>query len=121
MPLLWKKDWQMRKMQKTEQGVCLRVRVKGALILKTMGKAVLIYSLKPESPETNLNAIVEQIKKIPHFDNLEIKPFMFGMNQIFVTFVMNDKVQTTGLEEIEKKLHELRGVGSINQEAMTLV
>ncbi len=86
-----------------------------------MGKAVLIYSLKPESPDTDLTVVAEQIKKIPHFDNLEIKPFMFGMNQIFATFVMDDKVQTTGLEEIEKKLHELKGISSVNQEAMTLV
>ena len=86
-----------------------------------MGKVVLIYSLKPESPKTNLNAIAEPIKKIPHFDNFEIKPFMFGMNQIFATFVMDDRVQTTGLEEIEKKLNSLKGISSVNQEAMTLI
>ncbi len=86
-----------------------------------MGKVVLIYSLKPESANVDLNKIVEQVKKIPHFDNLEIKPFMFGMNQIFATFIMDDKVQTTGLEEIEKKLNALKGISSVNQEAMTLI
>jgi len=86
-----------------------------------MGKVVLIYSIKPESPQTNLNKIAEEIKKIPHFDNLEIKPFMFGMNQIFATFILPDKVQNTGLEEIEKRLNSLKGISSVTQEAMTLI
>ncbi len=85
-----------------------------------MGKVILIYSIKPESPETNLDGIIEQIKKIPHFDILEIKPFMFGMNQIFATFILDDKVKTTGLEGIEKMLNELKNISSVTQEAMTL-
>ena len=86
-----------------------------------MGKVVIIYSLKPESAKTDLNKIAEQIKKITHFDNFEIKPFMFGMNQIFATFILLDKVRDTGLEEIEKKLNSLKGISSVNQEAMTLI
>ena len=86
-----------------------------------MGKVVLIYSLKPESAEINLDQIAEQVKKIPHFDNLESKPFMFGMNQIFATFILPDKVQNTGLDEIEKKLNALKGISSVTQEAMTLI
>ena len=46
---------------------------------------------------------------------------MFGMNQIFVTFMLEDKVQTTGLADIEKGLNSLKGAGNINQEAMTLL
>ena len=91
------------------------------LIFTEMGKVAIIYSLKPESPKTNLKEIAEQVKKIPHFGTLEIKPFMFGMNQIFATFIIPDKVQNTGLEEIEKKLNSLKGISSISQEAMTLL
>lgn len=46
---------------------------------------------------------------------------MFGMNQIFATFILDDKVQSTGVEGIEKKLNELNGISSVNQEAITLI
>jgi len=86
-----------------------------------MGKVVLIYSIKPEGQEASLNEIAAQVKKLPYFTNLEIKPFMFGMNQILATFMLEDKVQTTGVESIENGLNKIPGVGSVTQEAMTLL
>ena len=86
-----------------------------------MGKVVLIYSIKPENQETSLNEVAAQVKKMPYFTNLEIKPFMFGMNQILVTFMIEDKVQATGIETIENGINKIPGVGSVTQEAMTLL
>ncbi len=86
-----------------------------------MGKVVLIYSIKPESSQTSLNEVAAQVKKLPYFTNLEIKPFMFGMNQILATFMLEDKVQTTGVETIENGINKIPGVGSVTQEAMTLL
>ncbi len=82
-----------------------------------MGKVVIIYSVKPESPDVDLDAIKEEIKKIEHFDTLEVKDFMFGMKQILATFILPEK---GGTEEIEKKLESIKGVSSISQEAFTL-
>lgn len=82
-----------------------------------MGKTVLIYSVKPESPDTDLNAVKAEIEKIEHFDTLEEKDFVFGMKQIFATFILPEGAKP---DPVEEKLQSIAGVQGINQEACTL-
>ena len=82
-----------------------------------MGKTVLIYSVKPKGPETDLDAIKAEIEKIEHFNVLEVKPFMFGMNQIFATFLLPGGAKP---EPVEERLENISGVEGINQEACTV-
>ena len=83
-----------------------------------MGKTCLIYSIKPESPETDLGTIKAEVEKIEHFDTLEEKPFMFGMSQIFATFILPEGAKP---EAVEEKLQAIEGVQGINQEVCTLI
>lgn len=82
-----------------------------------MGKVVVIYSLKPESPEVDLELIKKRVQDIKGFDTFEEKPFMFGMSQVFATFILPD---AGGTDKLEEKLKSIAGVSSIAQEAFTL-
>lgn len=83
-----------------------------------MGKTALIYSVRPKSPETDLEKIKEEIKKIDHFDSLEEKPFMFGMKQLHASFILPEGAKP---EPIEENLEKIEGVEGINQEVCTKV
>ena len=82
-----------------------------------MGRTVLIYSLKPESPDVNLDSVLDDVKKLNYFSNYEKKPFMFGMDMLLITFVLPEGI---GPDETEQKLKEIKGIGSVEQEAITL-
>lgn len=81
-----------------------------------MGKTILIYAVRPESPETDLDKIKKKIEGMEFFDVLEVKPFMYGMEQIVATFILPEGEKP---EPLEEKLRNIDGVEGINQEACT--
>jgi len=85
-----------------------------------MGKVLVIYNIKPESPDTDIEAVQEEVKKVEFFDKLEVKPFMFGMSLISASFIIPDQTEG-GTDSVEEKLKGVPGVQSIEQAAFTLV
>ena len=83
-----------------------------------MGKTALIYSVRPESPETDLEGIKKEIKEIKNFSSMEEKPFMFGMKQIQASFILPEGSKP---DDVEEKLTKIKGVEGINQEACTVI
>lgn len=86
-----------------------------------MGQVALTYKIMPESPEIDLNALKEEIKKIANekvkVHAIEEKPFAFGLKIIFATFVMNDK----NPENVEEKLTKIKGIQSIETASVGLL
>lgn len=107
---------------KNVKNLAVSIIVHAAMWDHKMGKAVIIYSLRPEGPETDLNAILEEVKKVEFFDIAEEKDFMFGMKQLFVTFIYPDEIpEGKGPEATKVELEKISGIQSINQEALTLI
>ncbi|HIK01922.1 TPA: hypothetical protein H1008_02300 [archaeon] len=86
-----------------------------------MGKAALIYAIRPDGPDVDMKKLEEDIRKISYFETLEKKPFIYGMDQIVATFILDDKDPKSDPDSIEKTLSETEGVSSIEQLALTLI
>jgi translation elongation factor aEF-1 beta len=85
-----------------------------------MGYVIAKYAVRPEGVETDLNAIKGEIEQMEHFRAAEIEPLAFGMNQIIAIFRINDKVENTGVDQVEEKLRAISGVESVEMLEMGL-
>ena len=101
-----------------------------------MGIIAVKFSIAPESPETDLNALKEGVMKLKEeiekeFDmkfesqGVEIRdvPIGFGITKLLVAFFVNDK--TLGDKqisaELEKRLGTIGGVGEVMDEGADLL
>ena len=85
-----------------------------------MGKAALTFNVNLESPETDAEQVKASLEKMEGFESAEIKPLAFGMKQITVIFLFDDK---TGADTdvIEKKISEIKNVASVESTGVTLI
>ena len=88
-----------------------------------MGEVALKYRIMPESPDSDIEAIVSKISEvIPDDATLgahEIKPFAFGLKAIFVAILGIDRDGFA--TEVEESLKNLPEVQSIEIEEMSLI
>ncbi|HHD16648.1 MAG TPA: hypothetical protein ENK47_08070, partial [Euryarchaeota archaeon] len=91
------------------------MRFHGPLGGVQMGEVLIKYRVMPVGPETDLEKIAEKFKEyIPDHGRIsvsEIKPAFFGMNLLEWGVVLDDK--KGGGEELERKMRETEGVGSL--------
>ncbi len=80
-----------------------------------MAKVIITIKIMPESPETNLeeigNAAKSIIEKEGQFIKQEKKPVAFGLNELDLTFLL-DETKAEILDRIEEELQALDGVSS---------
>jgi len=81
----------------------------------------LIYAVRPDGPDVDMQKLEEDIRKVSYFETLEKKPFIYGMEQIIATFILDDKDPESDPDSVEKQLSETEGVSSIEQLALTLI
>ena len=88
-----------------------------------MGDVALKYRLMPESPDSDVDAIIESIpSSIPDDASLgayEVKPFAFGLKAIFVAILGIDRDGFA--TEVEESLKNLPEVQSVEIEEMSLI
>ena len=80
-----------------------------------MGYVIAQYSVRPDGPEVDIEAIKSEVEKLPDVRECRIEDFMFGMKQVIVIFRINDKQSDTGIDELEEKLESIPGVSGIQQ------
>lgn len=74
----------------------LGLRLPGALISLTQKKSglVVVFKLMPESPETDLEAMKEEVRKTvqdpAELQGFQIEPVAFGLKALKVTVLMDD-------------------------------
>ncbi len=85
-----------------------------------MGKAALTFNVNLESPETDVETVKAELEKMEGYESAEIKPLAFGMKQITVIFLFDDK-QGADTDVIEKKISEINGVANIETGDVTLI
>ncbi|MCD6381634.1 MAG: elongation factor 1-beta [Candidatus Aenigmarchaeota archaeon] len=88
-----------------------------------MGQVALTLKVMPESPDIDVNKIVNEIKELEtdvvKVSDISIEDVAFGLKAIKVLFVMPDK--TVSPSEIEEKIKKIEGVGEVETESVTLV
>ncbi len=89
-----------------------------------MGDVFIIYRILPESPDVNIEKLINEIKRTNFGDNIEVKdivtePLAFGLNIIKVGILAPDEEGIT--DRIEEILKKIKGIGEIEIEGMSLV
>jgi len=88
-----------------------------------MGDVALKYRLMPESPDSDVDAIIESIpSSIPDDASLgahEVKPFAFGLNAIMIVIMGVDREGFA--TEVENGLSSLKSVQTVVLEEQSLV
>ena len=88
-----------------------------------MGEVALKYRLMPESPETDIEAIVSEISGVlpadANFGAHEVKPFAFGLNAIMIAIVGIDRDGFA--TEVEDGLNSLKNIQTVILEEQSLI
>ncbi len=82
-----------------------------------MGMVLAKYEILPESIES-MEKLEENLKRL-NPKSIEKKPIAFGLSAFEVIFVLEDKGGE--IENLEKKLEEMEGVGSVKSLGVTLI
>jgi elongation factor 1-beta len=83
-----------------------------------MGKVALTLKIMPESPDTDLNKLKNNIKSIANVQQINEKPIGFGLTCLEILFVLEDR---KGIENLEEKIMALDGVASVEPGEITLL
>tara|TARA_Y100001970_G_scaffold285164_1_gene404139 strand:- start:548 stop:814 length:267 start_codon:yes stop_codon:yes gene_type:complete len=88
-----------------------------------MGEVALKYRLMPESPESDIEAILSQISGVlpddANFGAHEVKPFAFGLKAIMVAIIGIDRDGFA--TEVEKGLNSLEEIQTVTLEEQSLI
>ncbi len=88
-----------------------------------MGEVALKYRLMPESPDSNIEAIVSEIPGVlpddANFGAHEVKPFAFGLNAIMIAIIGVDREGFA--TEVEDGLNSIKDVQTVILEEQSLI
>lgn len=81
-----------------------------------MANVIITLKIMPESPETDLEKLKVEAKKIVadaqgEVGKEEFEPVAFGLKAVKLIFVRDEKLG--GTDEIEQKISEVEGVNSV--------
>jgi len=82
-----------------------------------MGNVAISLKVMPDSPETNILKIKEEISKKMRIQDSKIEPIAFGLKALKILVIIPDK--ETG--DIESKIKDIKGVSEVETESVTLV
>lgn len=82
-----------------------------------MGNVAISLKIMPESPETDIEKIKDELSKILKIQDSKIEPIAFGLKALKILIIVPDK----GTEEIEKQIRNIDGVSEVEVESVTLV
>ncbi len=82
-----------------------------------MAQVLLVYEIRPETPEITPNVLSENIRKaLPSQfkmqDSIEEKPLFFGLTGFVAQFIISES-EEGAQDELENYLSEFEGVSSI--------
>lgn len=82
-----------------------------------MGNVAIKLKIMPDSPDTDLEKIKEEISKKIEIKDSKIEPIAFGLSALKILIIVSDK----GTEKIEKEIRSIEGVSEVEVESITLV
>jgi len=82
-----------------------------------MGNVAIKLKIMPESPDTDLEKIKEEISKKVEIKDSKIEPIAFGLSALKILIISSDE----GTEKIEKEIKDIEGVSDVEVESVTLI
>ncbi len=88
-----------------------------------MGDVMLVYRVMPEDPDADLDAIMEEIKKIAEkygsYKGSVVEKIAFGLKAVKPSIVIPDEGGI--VDELEDKLRNIKGIQSAEAVDITLI
>ncbi|OGI12147.1 hypothetical protein A3K64_02325 [Candidatus Micrarchaeota archaeon RBG_16_36_9] len=82
-----------------------------------MGNVAVTFKIMPESPDTNLDQIRNDISKKIEIKDYAIEPLAFGLKALRILVVVPDK----SIENIENDIKAVNGISEVEVESSTLI
>lgn len=82
-----------------------------------MGNVAIKLKIMPESSDTNLEKIKEEISKKMEIKDSKIEPIAFGLSTLKILIIAPDE----GIEKIENEIKNIEGVSEVEVESTTLI
>jgi len=82
-----------------------------------MGDVAISLKIMPESPDTDLEKIKEEISKKIEIKDSKIEPIAFGLKALKILIIVSDKES----ENIENEIKSVNGVSEVEVESSTLI
>lgn len=84
-----------------------------------MGLVAIEMDIMPESPDTDLIAVKNEISKLVKVQDHKIEPLAFGLKKLKIVITTEDK--GGGTDALEEKIKKVKGVGDVQVGTVTLV
>jgi len=101
----------------------MNVRSVGLRGRDSLGKVAATIKVMPESEETDVFSIKEQVSSVVKGDyyigNINIEDLAFGLKAIKLVVVMDDKEGL--MDKLEQSLRNVKGVGEVEVEEVSLI
>ena len=82
-----------------------------------MGDVAISLKIMPESPDTDLEKVKEEISKKIEIKDSKIEPLAFGLKALKILIIVSDK----GSGNIENEIKSINGVSEVEVESSTLI
>jgi elongation factor 1-beta len=88
-----------------------------------MGNVSIIFKIMPENVEDDIqdlkNRIVQALEPIVKIRGFQIRPIAYGLNAINIAVITKDEEGAS--DKLEQRIREVKGVGDVMIEDMTLI
>ncbi|NIO44651.1 MAG: elongation factor 1-beta [Candidatus Aenigmarchaeota archaeon] len=82
-----------------------------------MGDVAVSLKIMPESPDTDLEKIKEDISKKIEIKDSKIEPLAFGLKALKILIIIPDE----GMKNIENEIRSIDGISEVEIESSTVV
>jgi elongation factor 1-beta len=82
-----------------------------------MGKVAVSLKIMPESPETDLEKVKNEIAKKVELKDAKIEPLAFGLKALKILIIVPD----SSIEGIENEIKSVAGISDVEVESSTLI
>ena len=82
-----------------------------------MGNVAVSLKIMPESPDTDLEKLKEEISKKIEIKDSKIEPLAFGLNALKILIITPDKES----ENLISEIRSVNGVSEVEVESSTLI
>jgi elongation factor 1-beta len=127
MPKLWRS--RNREMQKLQRNGCA-LHMPSLWLCRTlkgcdfnMANVSIIFKIMPENVEDDIqdlkNRIVQALEPAVKIRGVQVRPIAYGLNAINIAIITKDEDGAS--DKLEQKIREIKGVGDVQIEDVTLI
>ena len=82
-----------------------------------MGDVAVSLKIMPESPDTDLERVKEEISKKVEVKDSKIEPLAFGLKALKILIIVPDE----GMKNIENEIKSINGISEVEVESSTVI